>query len=115
MIGPTGVGKNGNRGAWPDSRGAFIKVEALNSRKSANVGKDVDSIVRDLVETPSSRPRAGTSKVRHRAEDLAEERILEPCCRRRGRSVSADQQDGDNATGRNPQTAAAKASSTTRK
>jgi ATP-dependent HslUV protease ATP-binding subunit HslU len=101
MIGPTGVGKTEiARRLARLAEAPFIKVEATKFTEVGYVGKDVDSIVRDLVETAIKQTREQeTRKVRHRAEDLAEERILDtllPTAREIG--FQPDQQDGDNAT-----------------
>jgi ATP-dependent HslUV protease ATP-binding subunit HslU len=79
MIGPTGVGKTEiARRLARLAEAPFIKVEATKFTEVGYVGKDVDSIIRDLVETAIKQAREiETRKVRHRAEDLAEERILD--------------------------------------
>ncbi len=79
MIGPTGVGKTEiARRLARLADAPFIKVEATKFTEVGYVGKDVDSIIRDLVETAVKDAREQeTRKVRHRAEDLAEERILD--------------------------------------
>ncbi|MEO8163932.1 MAG: ATP-dependent protease ATPase subunit HslU, partial [Betaproteobacteria bacterium] len=78
----------------------FIKVEATKFTEVGYVGKDVDSIVRDLVETAIKQTREQeTGKVRHRAEDLAEERVLDTLLPGAREIVSQpDQKDADNAT-----------------
>ncbi len=101
MIGPTGVGKTEiARRLARLAEAPFIKVEATKFTEVGYVGKDVDSIVRDLVETAIKQTREQeTRKVRHRAEDLAEERILDtllPAAREVG--FQTDPQDGDNTT-----------------
>jgi len=101
MIGPTGVGKTEiARRLARLAEAPFIKVEATKFTEVGYVGKDVDSIVRDLVETAIKQTREQeTRKVRHRAEDLAEERILDtllPTARETGTQNEAH--DGDNAT-----------------
>ncbi len=79
MIGPTGVGKTEiARRLARLADAPFIKVEATKFTEVGYVGKDVDSIIRDLVETAVKQTRENeTQKVRHRAEDLAEERVLD--------------------------------------
>jgi len=79
MIGPTGVGKTEiARRLARLADAPFIKVEATKFTEVGYVGKDVDSIVRDLVEVAVKQTReAEMKKVRTRAEDLAEERILD--------------------------------------
>ncbi len=79
MIGPTGVGKTEiARRLARLADAPFIKVEATKFTEVGYVGKDVDSIVRDLVEVAVKQTReAEMKKVRARAEDAAEERILD--------------------------------------
>ncbi|MCL4469975.1 MAG: ATP-dependent protease ATPase subunit HslU [Sulfuricella sp.] len=79
MIGPTGVGKTEiARRLARLANAPFIKVEATKFTEVGYVGRDVDSIIRDLAEMSVKQTREQeTSKVRHRAEDHAEERILD--------------------------------------
>ncbi|WP_428002505.1 ATP-dependent protease ATPase subunit HslU [Acidovorax sp.] len=79
MIGPTGVGKTEiARRLARLADAPFIKVEATKFTEVGYVGKDVDSIIRDLAEIAVKQTRdAETRKVRARAEDAAEERILD--------------------------------------
>ncbi len=79
MIGPTGVGKTEiARRLARLADAPFIKVEATKFTEVGYVGRDVDTIVRDLVETAIKQAREQeTRKVRHQAQDLAEERILD--------------------------------------
>jgi ATP-dependent HslUV protease ATP-binding subunit HslU len=78
MIGPTGVGKTEiARRLAKLADAPFIKVEATKFTEVGYVGKDVDSIIRDLAEMAVKQTRvAEMRKVRTRAEDAAEERIL---------------------------------------
>src|SRR6202043_601290 len=78
MIGPTGVGKTEiARRLARLADAPFIKVEATKFTEVGYVGRDVDSIIRDLVETAIKQTREQeTRKVQSRAEDLAEERVL---------------------------------------
>jgi ATP-dependent HslUV protease ATP-binding subunit HslU len=78
MIGPTGVGKTEiARRLARLADAPFIKVEATKFTEVGYVGKDVDSIVRDLAEMAVKQTRgAEMRKVRTRAEDAAEERVL---------------------------------------
>ncbi|MEJ1165230.1 ATP-dependent protease ATPase subunit HslU [Variovorax sp. CCNWLW186] len=79
MIGPTGVGKTEiARRLARLADAPFIKVEATKFTEVGYVGKDVDSIIRDLAEIAVKQTReAESAKVRARAEDAAEERILD--------------------------------------
>ncbi len=79
MIGPTGVGKTEiARRLARLADAPFIKVEATKFTEVGYVGKDVDSIIRDLAEIAVKQTRdTETRKVRARAEDAAEERILD--------------------------------------
>ena len=79
MIGPTGVGKTEiARRLARLADAPFIKVEATKFTEVGYVGKDVDSIIRDLAEIAVKQTRESESaKVRTRAEDAAEERILD--------------------------------------
>jgi len=78
MIGPTGVGKTEiARRLAKLSNAPFLKVEATKFTEVGYVGRDVESIIRDLVETAIKLARdEATKKVRHRAEDAAEEKVL---------------------------------------
>jgi ATP-dependent HslUV protease ATP-binding subunit HslU len=79
MIGPTGVGKTEiARRLARLADAPFIKVEATKFTEVGYVGKDVDSIIRDLAELAVKQTReAEMRKMRGRAEDAAEERILD--------------------------------------
>ncbi len=79
MIGPTGVGKTEiARRLAKLADAPFIKVEATKFTEVGYVGRDVDTIIRDLVETSIKDMREHeTRKVRHQAADLAEERVLD--------------------------------------
>jgi ATP-dependent HslUV protease ATP-binding subunit HslU len=79
MIGPTGVGKTEiARRLARLAKAPFIKVEATKFTEVGYVGREVDSIVRDLVEISVKMTREEEiAKVRHRAADSAEERILD--------------------------------------
>ncbi len=79
MIGPTGVGKTEiARRLARLSDAPFIKVEATKFTEVGYVGKDVDSIIRDLAEIAVKQTRdAAKAKVRERAQDAAEDRILD--------------------------------------
>ena len=79
MIGPTGVGKTEiARRLARLASAPFIKVEATKFTEVGYVGKDVDSIIRDLVEVAVKQTRETAVRAhRHRAEEAAEERILD--------------------------------------
>jgi len=79
MIGPTGVGKTEiARRLARLADAPFIKVEATKFTEVGYVGKDVDSIVRDLADIAIKQTRESEKrKQRSRAEDAAEERILD--------------------------------------
>jgi len=79
MIGPTGVGKTEIARRLAKLAGApFVKVEATKFTEVGYVGRDVESMVRDLVETAIRMVKAEKmEEVRDRAEKLAEERLLD--------------------------------------
>ena len=79
MIGPTGVGKTEiARRLARLADAPFIKVEATKFTEVGYVGKDVDAIIRDLADVAVKQTRvAEMKKVRDRAQDAAEERILD--------------------------------------
>ena len=79
MIGPTGVGKTEiARRLARLANAPFLKVEATKFTEVGYVGRDVESIIRDLVDIALKMTREEEmAKVRHRAEDAAEERILD--------------------------------------
>ena len=79
MIGPTGVGKTEiARRLARLADAPFVKVEATKFTEVGYVGRDVDTIIRDLVEVAVKQTReAETRKVRDRAADDAEERLLD--------------------------------------
>jgi len=79
MIGPTGVGKTEiARRLAKLAQAPFVKVEASKFTEVGYVGRDVDSMVRDLIEAAVSLVREEeTEKVRDRAAELAENRLVE--------------------------------------
>ena len=79
MIGPTGVGKTEiSRRLAKLAKAPFIKVEATKFTEIGYVGREVDSIIRDLMDVSVKLIREkAISKVRHRAEDTAEDRVLD--------------------------------------
>ena len=108
MIGPTGVGKTEiARRLAKLANAPFIKIEATKFTEVGYVGRDVESIVRDLMDTSIKITREqAMAKVRHRAEDAAEERILDillPSARDSRFGFASDEQpeveaDKENAT-----------------
>ena len=96
MIGPTGVGKTEiARRLDRLARAPFIKVEATKFTEVGYVGREVDSIIRDLVDMAVKMTREeAMDRVRPRAEDAAEERLLDlllpPA---RGGDVTEEDQD----------------------
>jgi ATP-dependent HslUV protease ATP-binding subunit HslU len=101
MIGPTGVGKTEiARRLARLADAPFIKVEATKFTEVGYIGRDVDSIIRDLVESAIKQLREQeTAKMRARAEDLAEDRILDvllPPARESG--LQSEDADRDSAT-----------------
>lgn len=79
MIGPTGVGKTEiSRRLARLARAPFIKVEATKFTEVGYVGREVDSIIRDLCDMAVKMVREDAiSKVSHRAQDSAEDRLLD--------------------------------------
>jgi ATP-dependent HslUV protease ATP-binding subunit HslU len=79
MIGPTGVGKTEiARRLARLAKAPFIKVEATKFTEVGYVGREVDSIIRDLVDEAVKMTReAAMEKMRDRAQDAAEERVLD--------------------------------------
>ncbi|EIT71650.1 MULTISPECIES: ATP-dependent protease ATPase subunit HslU [Hydrocarboniphaga] len=79
MIGPTGVGKTEiARRLAKLTNAPFVKVEATKFTEVGYVGKDVDSIIRDLVDAAMKMTREqATQRVRDRAEVAAEDRVLD--------------------------------------
>ena len=79
MIGPTGVGKTEiARRLAKLANAPFIKVEATKFTEVGYVGRDVESIIRDLMDTSIKMFREQEmEKVKHRALDAAEERVLD--------------------------------------
>ena len=79
MIGPTGVGKTEiARRLAKLANAPFIKVEATKFTEVGYVGKEVDSIIRDLTDSAVKMVRSqAIDKNRFRAEEMAEERILD--------------------------------------
>jgi ATP-dependent HslUV protease ATP-binding subunit HslU len=79
MIGPTGVGKTEiARRLARLANAPFVKVEATKFTEVGYVGRDVDTIIRDLVDAAIKDARVeAMRRVRHQAQDSAEERVLD--------------------------------------
>jgi ATP-dependent HslUV protease ATP-binding subunit HslU len=120
MIGPTGVGKTEiARRLARLANAPFIKIEASKFTEVGYVGRDVETIIRDLVEiaVKSVREQAMTG-VRERAEDAAEDRILDALLPPARGNFFNDTQSSEESTvrpGRNFARSCARANSTTRK
>jgi ATP-dependent HslUV protease ATP-binding subunit HslU len=102
MIGPTGVGKTEiARRLARLANAPFIKVEATKFTEVGYVGRDVDSIIRDLMDMAVKLTRVEEmAKVRARAEDAAEDRILDilvPPAREMGFAVGETARPADGA------------------
>jgi ATP-dependent HslUV protease ATP-binding subunit HslU len=100
MIGPTGVGKTEiARRLAKLANAPFVKVEATKFTEVGYVGRDVDSIVKELVDVAVKITRElEMEKVRVRAADAAEERVLDallPTPRRMGFSTDEPLRDGE--------------------
>ncbi len=103
MIGPTGVGKTEiARRLARLAHAPFIKVEATKFTEVGYVGRDVESIVRDLADVAVKMLReTQMAQVQHRADDIAEERILDallPAPRAVGFAGDKDATGDDNGT-----------------
>ena len=98
MMGPTGVGKTEiARRLARLANAPFIKVEATKFTEVGYVGRDVESIIRDLVDVSVKQMReAEVSRVRHRAEDAAEEKVLDALLPRPNDFETEADNSGDN-------------------
>jgi ATP-dependent HslUV protease ATP-binding subunit HslU len=98
MMGPTGVGKTEiARRLARLANAPFIKVEATKFTEVGYVGRDVESIVRDLVDVSVKQMReTEVARVRHRAEDAAEERVLDALLPRPNNFEDEAGHSGDN-------------------
>lgn len=100
MIGPTGVGKTEiARRLARLANAPFIKVEATKFTEVGYVGRDVESIIRDLADASVKMLREQEMlKLRHRAEDAAEERILDALLPAARNGFEEEGRGADNAT-----------------
>jgi len=100
MIGPTGVGKTEiARRLAHLANAPFVKVEATKFTEVGYVGREVDSIIRDLVDMSIKTTREQEmEKVRHLAEKAAEERILNALLPPARNEFGEPEEDKDNAT-----------------
>ncbi len=99
MIGPTGVGKTEiARRLARLAKAPFIKVEATKFTEVGYVGREVDSIIRDLMDMAIKMTREEAfTRVKSRAEDAAEERVLDlllPPARGTSSSDDSDREEG---------------------
>ena len=99
MIGPTGVGKTEiSRRLAKLAKAPFIKVEATKFTEVGYVGREVDSIIRDLMDMAIKMTREEAfTRVKSRAEDAAEERVLDlllPPARGTSSSDDSDREEG---------------------
>ncbi|GAB1478078.1 ATP-dependent protease ATPase subunit HslU [Paracoccaceae bacterium] len=92
MIGPTGVGKTEiSRRLAKLARAPFLKVEATKFTEVGYVGRDVDSIIRDLVDAAMIDTRARMrDDVRARAREAAEERVIEALAGKEARAQTRE-------------------------
>jgi len=100
MIGPTGIGKTEiARRLSKLAQSPFLKIEASKFTEVGYVGRDVESMVRDLTEIAINMVRAEeTEKVQARARELAEERMLDlllPPVHREAPLKETEEEDGD--------------------
>jgi len=100
MIGPTGVGKTEiARRLAHLANAPFVKVEATKFTEVGYVGREVDSIIRDLVDMSIKTTREQEmEKVRHLAEQAAEDRILDALLPPARNEFGEPEADEDNAT-----------------
>ena len=105
LIGPTGVGKTEiARRLAKLSQAPFVKVEASKFTEVGYVGRDVESMVRDLVEVGVTLVKAEKAKeVQAKAEELADERVLDilipPVKKTHSSSITQDSEEQTNTNG----------------
>ena len=106
LIGPTGVGKTEIARRLAKLSGApFIKVEASKYTEVGYVGRDVESMIRDLAELAVSMVRTEkTEEVKEKAEKLAEEKILDQLIPRIKKHETSEEVDGETEELRNEKT-----------
>ncbi|MBI5731399.1 MAG: ATP-dependent protease ATPase subunit HslU [Ignavibacteriales bacterium] len=106
LIGPTGVGKTEIARRLAKLSGApFIKVEASKYTEVGYVGRDVESMIRDLAELAVSMVRSEkTNEVQEKAERIAEERILDQLIPPQKKSSVVEDENGENEELRNEKT-----------
>ena len=106
LIGPTGVGKTEIARRLAKLSGApFIKVEASKYTEVGYVGRDVESMIRDLAELAVSMVRAEkTEEVKEKAEKQAEEKILDQLIPRMKKHEAGEEDEGETEELRNEKT-----------
>jgi ATP-dependent HslUV protease ATP-binding subunit HslU len=95
MIGPTGVGKTEiARRLAKLAQAPFLKIEASKFTEVGYVGRDVESMIRDITELAVNMMKAEEShKVQQRADEMAEERVLDLLLPSSGRGVQKEGED----------------------
>ncbi len=106
LIGPTGVGKTEIARRLAKLSGApFIKVEASKYTEVGYVGRDVESMIRDLAELAVSMVRTEmTAQVQEKAERMAEERILDQLIPPQKKNSTVEEENGESEELRNEKT-----------